>query len=89
MSRPRENPRKISDKFPPTQFLTVFEPEERFFLNCVDGKFFEIFSWVCPRSTHQSASIELSFVFIGSVGALEVQSLKKKLAMLSILEIIR
>ena len=31
------------------------------------------FSWVFPRSTTQGASIELSFVLYGSVGASEVQ----------------
>ena len=47
------------------------KPVKRFFKNCVGGKFFEIFSWVFPRSTHQGASIELSFVLFGSVGASE------------------
>ena len=46
--------------------------------NCVSGKFFEIVSWVFPRSTHQGASIELSFVLFASVGASEVQSHQKK-----------
>ena len=37
------------------------KPEKRF-LNCVVRKFFENFSWVNPRSTHQDESIELPFV---------------------------
>ena len=41
------------------------------FQNCIGGKFFENFSWVLPRSTHQDASIELLFVKFGSVGASE------------------
>ena len=43
----------------------------KFFENSVGGKFFENFSWVFPRSTHQDASIELLFVKFGSVGASE------------------
>ena len=42
---------------------------EFFFQNCVDGKFFENFSWVLPRSTNQDASIQLLFVKFCSVGA--------------------
>ena len=44
-------------------------------------KFFEIFSWVFTRSTHQGASIELSFVLFGSVGTSEKKFflIKKKL----------
>ena len=40
--------------------------------------FFENFSWIFPRSTDQEASIELSFVIFGSVGASEVHIHSKK-----------
>ena len=41
-------------------------------------KFFENFSRVFPRSTHQGSSIELSFVEFGSVGASEEKDHSKK-----------
>ena len=44
---------------------------KQFFENCVGGKFFEDFSWVFPRSTHQDASIEQLFEKFCSVGASE------------------
>ena len=40
--------------------------------------FFENFTWVFPRSTHQDASIELLFVKFGSVGASEEKDHSKK-----------
>ena len=41
MSRPRENPRIILKKFPPTKFVTLLKPEKRFFKNYGGGKIFE------------------------------------------------
>ena len=50
----------------------------RIFKNCIDGKFFEIFSLLLPRSMQQDGSIELSFVSFGSVGSSEVECYVKK-----------
>ena len=41
---------------------SIEAPEKHFFKNCMDGKFFENFRWVFPRSAHHDASIEISFV---------------------------
>ena len=66
MSRSRENPRKILKIV-----FQIWPYFPRFFQNRVGGNFFENFSWVFPRSTHQDASIDLSFVWFCSVGATE------------------
>ena len=51
------------DFAPEAEFSTLTEMINfKFFKNCVGGKFFENFSWVFSRCTHQDALIELSFV---------------------------
>ena len=71
MSRPRKNPRNNLKKFVLRNFqkkrLTGFKALK----NCAGGNFFQIFSWVFPRSTHQGTSIELSLVLFGNLGASE------------------
>ena len=53
--------------------LSRNKPEKDFFKNCVGGKFFWDFFGVFPRSTHNDASIELSFVLFCCVEVSKVQ----------------
>ena len=73
MSRPRENPRKNLKKFFVYVNFTDLKACKRLF-KCVGGNFLKMFSWVFPMSTFQGASIDLSFVLFGSVGASEVEA---------------
>ena len=83
--RTNELPRSTFGRFGRLRFwrfstwITLTETNNfQVFENCVGGKFFENFSWVSPRSTHQGASIELSFVWFYSVGASEKKCHSKK-----------
>ena len=84
MSRSQETREKISKNIPPTKSLTVLKAEKRYF-KLRRRKIFWDFISSLSRSTHQSASIELTFVWFGSVKASEFESHLKNIFLYRIL----